>query len=128
MKNDNLQKKLDEYLVDDGLDRDICVFAQSMGIEVLTTQTKKEFLALTSINENSKQIILNKSRLNDESLLRFVLAYQLAELIKINRERSVFKIECMENEIYQLAKAIFDRSNKYKNGKLFARKKRYFGR
>ena len=128
---DALRKIIDNYLVDDGLDRDIVVLARQMGIEVGYDYFSEDdiyndddFVAFTYISDDIKVIAINGKCANNGELSRFILAYQLAEYVnsdKINF-KSLYKIDEMEMDNYMLAKKIIDRRNKYnkkrKNNKL----------
>ena len=119
LKMKDLRKIVDSYLKDDGLDRDIVLLANQMDIEVSFAYTEKDFVACTSIDNKRKIIFLNKSRVNDGNLCRFILAYQLAEYVNIGSRffYSFYEIDKMDEEIYSLAKNIFERSNMYKKEK-----------
>lgn len=116
LKMENLKKLVDSFLVDDGLDRDIVLLANQMGIEVSFAYTEKDFVACTSIDNERKIIFLNKSRVNDGDLCKFILAYQLAEYVNMGSIifYSFYEIDKMEDDIYSLAKKIFERSDMYK--------------
>ena len=117
-----LRKIIDNYLVDDGLDRDIVVLARQMGIEVGYDYFSEDdiyndddFVAFTYISDDIKVIAINGKCANNGELSRFILAYQLAEYVnsdKINF-KSLYKIDEMEMDNYMLAKKIIDRRNKY---------------
>ena len=117
-----LRKIVDNYLVDDGLDRDIVVLARQMGIEVGYDYFSEDdiyndddFVAFTYISDDIKVIAINGKCANNGELSRFILAYQLAEYVnsdKINF-KSLNKIDEMEMDNYMLAKKIIDRRNKY---------------
>lgn len=126
LNKEYLLKTLDNYLFDDGKDRDIVVLAKDLGINVGYCYTSKNFIAFTKIDENNRIIIFNKSRVNDEGLSKFILAYQLVEFVKSSDEHfcSLFKIECMENDKLMLVKDIVNRSNKYKKDKCSLKLKR----
>ena len=119
LKMENLRKLVDSYLKDDGLDRDIVLLANQMDIEVAFAYTEKDFVACTSIDNERRIIFLNKSRVNDGNLCRFILAYQLAEYVNIGSDifYSFFEIDKMDEDIYSLAKKISERSNMYKKEK-----------
>lgn len=119
LKMENLKKLVDSFLVDDGLDRDIVLLANQMGIEVSFAYTEKDFVACTSIDNERKIIFLNKSRVNDGDLCKFILAYQLAEYINEGSAifYSFYEIDKMDEDFYLLAKKIFQRSNMYKKKK-----------
>ena len=120
---DALRKMVDNYLVDDGLDRDIVVLAKQMGIDVYyqyfsedEVYNDKDFVAFTYICDNRKIICINNKCVNNGDLSRFIVAYQLAEYVnsdKINF-KSFYKIDMMDIDNYMLAKKMVDRSNKYK--------------
>ena len=122
-----LRKIIDNYLVDDGLDRDIVVLANQMGIDVYYQRFYKDdlsddsdFIAFTYINDDRKVICINNNCVNNGDLNRFILAYQIVEYVnsgKINF-KSLYAIDNMNVDNYMLAKKIFDRSNmKYKSRK-----------
>lgn len=123
MNKDALRNIVDNYLVDDGLDRDIVVLAKQMGIDVYyqyfsedEVYNNKDFVAFTYIFDNKKIICINNKCVNNGDLSRFIVAYQLAEYVnsdKINF-KSFYKIDMMDMDNYMLAKKIVDRSNKYK--------------
>ena len=118
---------IEKYLEDDGLDRDIVVLANDMGFQVGVAYTKKDFLALTKVDKSSKLIILNKSRVNDEKLLKFILAYQLVEFIKFNEDEfySTFVINQMDMDIYKSVQLILERTDKYKDSDSKIKKKSF---
>ena len=115
-----LRKIIDNYLVNDGLDRDIVVLARQMGIDVYYQRFKKDdisddrdFIAFTYINDDKKVICINNTCVNNWDLIRFILAYQIVEYVnsdKINF-KSFYAIDNMNIDNYMLAKKIFDRSN-----------------
>ena len=124
---DALRKIIDNYLVDDGLDRDIVVLANQMGIDVYYQRFYKDdlsydsdFIAFTYINDDRKVICINNNCVNNGDLTRFILAYQIVEYVisdKINF-KSFYAIDNMNVDNYMLAKKIFDRSNmKFKSKK-----------
>lgn len=115
-----LRKIIDNYLVDDGLDRDIVVLAKQMGIDVYYKRFKKDdlsddsdFIAFTYINDDKKVICINNTCVNNGDLNRFILAYQIVEYVNSDRDKfeSLFRIDNMNMDNYMLAKKIFDRSN-----------------
>ena len=123
MNKDALRNIVDNYLADDGLDRDIVVLAKQMGIDVYyqyfsedEVYNDKDFVAFTYICDDKNIICINNKCVNNGDLSRFILAYQLAEYVnsdKINF-KSFYKIDMMDMDNYMLAKKIVDRSNKYK--------------
>lgn len=86
--------------------------------------TKADFVAYTEIDKDKKIIFLNKSRVNDSDLSRFILAYQLAEYVKDdgNDFYSLYEIDKMQIDCYLLARDIVNRRNKYKKGRVRSRK------
>lgn len=115
-----LRKIIDNYLVNDGLDRDIVVLARQMGIDVYYQRFKKDdlsddrdFIAFTYINDDKKVICINNTCVNNWDLIRFILAYQIVEYVNSDRDEfeSLFRIDNMNIDNYMLAKKIFDRSN-----------------
>lgn len=117
MRKLNLLSIKENFLNDDGFDRDIIDLARAMNIGVYQTKDRDaDFIAITVINEKSRQIIVNNYKIRDNNMLKFICAYQLAEVIMLNKQDmcSIFKIEFIDAEIYKLAQEIFNRSNKYK--------------
>lgn len=121
---DALRKIIDDFLKDDRFDRDIVLLANQMGIDVIQLYTKADFVAYTEIDKDKKIIFLNKSRVNDSDLSRFILAYQLAEYVKDdgNDFYSLYEIDKMQIDCYLLARDIVNRRNKYKKGRVRSRK------
>lgn len=121
---DALRKTVDDFLVDDRFDRDIVLLANQMGIDVIQLYTKADFVAYTEIDKDKKIIFLNKSRVNDSDLSRFILAYQLAEYVKADENDfySLYEIDKMQIDCYLLARDIVNRRNKYKKGRVRSRK------
>ena len=121
----NLLSIKENFLNDDGFDRDIVDLARAMNIEVFKTKEKVDFIAATIINETSRQIIVNNYKIRDNNMLKFICAYQLAEVIILNKQDmcSIFKIEFIDTEIYKLAQEIYNRSNKYKDNKILRKNK-----
>ena len=117
MRELNLLSIKENFLNDDGFDRDIIDLARAMNIEVFQTKEKVDFIAVTEINKKYRRIIVNNYKIRDNNMLKFICAYQLAEVIILNKQElcSIFKIEFIDAEIYKLAQDIFNRSNKYKN-------------
>lgn len=134
MNKEDLRKIVDSYLIDDGLDRDIVLLANQMGIEVAYSYSDEDFVAFTYIDVDRKIIYLNKnSVLNIDNIncgdwFRFILAYQLAEYVSTEKITfvSVYKINRMEMKNYMLAQKIVDRSYKYKKEKSKSRKLSFF--
>ena len=132
MKNKKVLEILNEYLKDDGKERDIIRdLVNKLGITVFNAYTDingidKDFFAVTIIDSQTRMIILNKTKLNDMDNLKFVLAYQIAEVIKYNKEElfSVFKLDFIDFDIYKDAKVIYNRSNIDKNKKSIIKKKK----
>lgn len=121
MKKNNFMELKESFLNDDGLDRDVVLFAKAMRIEVcLISNVNVDFVAVTQIYRSHRKIILNNEKIQDYDMLKFILSYQLAELIILNKEElcSIFKIELIDAETYKLAQDIFNRSNKYKSKQL----------
>lgn len=116
---ENLKKLIDNYLVDDGLDRDIVLLANQMGIEVGYYRDKEGFVAFTYIDSDRKVICINNDSVNNGELSRFILAYQLAEYVNsdVINFKSLYRIDQMKMDNYVLAKKIVDRRSKYKNEK-----------
>ena len=122
---DALIKIIDNYLVDDGLNRDIVVLANQMGIDIYYQRFKKndlsndgDFIAFTYVNDDKKVICINNNCVNNGELVRFILAYQIVEYVNSNEInfKSFYTIDNMNVDNYMLAKKIFDRSNmKYKS-------------
>jgi len=126
-KRDALRNIINNYLVDDGLDRDIVVLANQMGIDVYyqyfsedDEYNDKDFVAFTYISDDRKIICINKKCVNNGELSRFILAYQIVEYVNSDKDefQSLFRIDEMNVDNYMLAKKIFDRSNKYKKNKI----------
>lgn len=114
---------LEVYLRDDGLERDLVSdLANPMGIDVYSVyQYPKGFealyensFAMTSIFKDSRKICVNCINVKDPEERRFLLAYQLAEVIKCNQEEfsSSFSLHSIDLEVYELAKRIYDRRSK----------------
>ena len=124
---DALRKIIDNYLVDDGIDRDIVVLAKQIGIDVYYQRfneddryNDKAFVAFTYIDDDRKIICINNKCVNNGDLNRFILAYQIAEYVNSNELnfKSVYKIDEMNMDNFMLAKKIYDRSSmKYKSKK-----------
>ena len=124
---DALRKIIDNYLVDDGIDRDIVVLAKQMGIDVYYQRfneddiyNDKDFVAFTYIDDDRKIICINNKCVNNGDLNRFILAYQIAEYVNSNELnfKFVYKIDEMNMDSFMLAKKIYDRSSmKYKSKK-----------
>ena len=122
-----LRKIIDNYLVDDGIDRDIVVLAKQIGIDVYYQRfneddiyNDKDFVAFTYIDDDRKIICINNKCVNNGDLNRFILAYQIAEYVNSNELnfKSVYKIDEMNMDNFMLAKKIYDRSSmKYKSKK-----------
>ena len=123
-RKDALRKIVDDFLRDDGLDRDIVLLANQMGIDVDYFYTKGDFVACTKIDKDKKIIFINKHSINDGDLSRFILAYQLAEYVKTDRDDfySLYAIDKMQIDCYLLARDIVNRRNKYKKGRTRSRK------
>lgn len=124
---DALRNIINNYLVDDGIDRDIVVLAKQMGIDVYYQRfgeddiyNDKDFVAFTYIDDDRKIICINNKCVNNGDLIRFILAYQIVEYVNSNEVnfKSVYKIDEMNMDNFMLAKKIYDRSNmKYKKNK-----------
>lgn len=116
-----MEKILKEFLNDDGESRDIVVdLANKMGIFVQTgyfqpTELGKDFFALTIIGKREKKIMINVNKIKNDDTRKFILAYQLAQIIKSDKEElwSLFEVDNLDMELYGLTKQIIDRSNKY---------------
>lgn len=118
-----LRKIVDNYLVDDGLDRDVIILAKQMGIDVgynyfdeIDSTNEDDFVAFIYIENDRKVICINGKCVNKGEVARFIVAYLLAAYVnsdKINF-KSLFRIDEMEMNNYMLAKKIIDRRNKYK--------------
>ena len=126
MNKDTLRNIINNYLVDDGLDKDIVVLAKQMGIDVYyqhfsedEVYNDKDFVAFTYIDDDRKIICINSKCVNNGDLSRFIVAYQLAEYINSDKMnfKSFYKIDMMDMDNYMLAKKIVDRSYKYKKNK-----------
>jgi len=126
MESLNLLDIKEKYLNDDGFDRDIVDLAKAMKIDVFQAYNElNEFIALTQIDKMNRIIIVNNYKIRDASMLKFICAYQLAEVIILNQKElcSLFKLEFIEPETYRLAQEIFNRSNKYKKDGELVKKK-----
>ena len=68
--------------------------------------------------------MINAGKIKNAETRRFVLAYQLAEIIKLDKKEvySLFELENLDMDIYELAKKIFDRCNLYNNVNLNSKK------
>lgn len=92
--------------------------AKPMGFEVFCVASDfderiKEFFAITIMNKDTRMIMINREKLNNTKTLKFILSYQLAEVIISNKEElySIFEIENIDLEVYKLAKIIFEKNN-----------------
>ena len=117
-----MEEILKEFLNDDGEKRDIIEdLANKIGIFVQVgyfqpTESGKDFFALTIANKREKKIMINVNKLKNDDTKKFILAYQLAEIIKSDKDElwSLFEIENINIDIYALTKQIIDRCNKYR--------------
>lgn len=123
-RKDALRKIVDDFLRDDGLDRDINVLANQMGIDVYYTRSKDNYVACTKIDEDKKIIFINRTAVYNGDLSRFILAYQIAEYVNNNNDDfySLYTIDKMQIDCYLLARDIVNRRNKYKKGRTKSRK------
>ena len=122
MNKDALRNIVDNYLADDGLDRDIVVLAKQMGIDVgydyfseNDSNNEYDFVAFIYVVDDIKVICINGKAVNKVDLSRFIVAYLLAAYVNSNKSefKSLFKIDEMNIDNYILAKKIIDRRNKY---------------
>ena len=135
MSGNNFYKILDDFLLDDGEKRDIIGdLANNLGVIVEIVRAdfndeERDFFAGTIINEKARKIVVDIGKIKNYDTRRFIVAYQLAEIIKSNDKEiySIFEIENINIEVYELAMKIFERSNKYREylqcNKLSKRKK-----
>ena len=122
MNKDALRNIIDNYLVDDGLDRDIVVLAKQMGIDVgydyfseNDSNNEYDFVAFIYVGDDIKVICINGKAVNKVDLSRFIVAYLLAAYVNSDKSefKSLFRIDEMNMNNYILAKKIIDRRNKY---------------
>ena len=117
-----MEEILKEFLIDDEESRDIVEdLANKMGVFVQvgyfkSTELGKDFFALTIVNKREKKIMINVNKIKNEDTRKFILAYQLVQIIKSDNEElySLFEIDNLDMNLYDLTKEIIDRSNKYK--------------
>lgn len=116
-----MEKILKEFLIDDEELRDIEDLANKMGVFVQvgyfqSTELGKDFFALTIVNKREKKIMINVNKIKNEDTRKFILAYQLVQIIKSDNEElySLFEIDNLDMNLYGLTKEIIDRSNMYK--------------
>ena len=109
MNKDALRKIIENYLDDDGLDRDIVVLAKQMGIDVYyqyfsedEVYNDKDFVAFTYICDDRKIICINNKCVNNSDLSRFIVAYLLAAYVNSNKSefKSLFRIDEMNEYEY----------------------------
>ena len=76
----------------------------------------KDFFALTIANKLEKKIMVNVNKLKNDNTKKFILAYQLVEIIKSDEDElwSLFEIDNIDMDIYALTQQIIDRCNKYR--------------
>ena len=117
-----MEKILKEFLNDDGEKRDIIEdLANKIGVFVQVgyfqpTELGKDFFALTIANKLEKKIMVNVNKLKNDNTKKFILAYQLVEIIKSDEDElwSLFEIDNIDMDIYALTQQIIDRCNKYR--------------
>ena len=137
VSKENLKSVIDNYLEDDGLDRDIVVLAKQMGIEIgyqyfnfskNKSSNEDDFVAFIYIDDNRKVICINRKYVNNGDLSRFIVAYLIADYVTSDDIyfKSLYKIDEMKIESYIMAKRIFDRSNKYKKKKTKSKTLNFF--
>lgn len=119
-----LRKIIDNYLVDDGLERDVVILAKQMGIDVGYQYfnygeekiiNEYDFVAFIYIGDDRKVIGINGKCVNKGDISRFIVAYLLASYVNSDKDefKSLFRIDEMNMDNYILAKKIIDRRNKY---------------
>ena len=122
MNKNALKNIIDNYLVDDGLERDVVVLANQMGIDVgydysseIEDSNEYDFIAFIYVSDNRKVICINGKCVNNGDLSRFIVAYLLSSYVNSDKKnfRTLFKIDDMSMDDYMLAKKIIDRRNKY---------------
>lgn len=122
MNKNALKNIIDNYLVDDGLERDVVVLANQMGIDVgydysseIEASNEYDFIAFIYVSDNRKVICINGKCVNNGDLSRFIVAYLLSSYVNSDKKnfRTLFKIDDMSMDDYMLAKKIIDRRNKY---------------
>jgi len=127
MNKDALRNIIDNYLVDDGMERDVVVLASQMGIDVgynysseIDESNEYDFVAFIYIGDDRQVICINGKCVNKGDVSRFIVAYLLAAYVNSDKDefQSLFRIDEMNVDNYMLAKKIFDRSNKYKKNKI----------
>ena len=121
------------YLCDDGLPRDIVKdLAMPMGIRICEVYRipKKyskicgKFLAMTAVDNDVRSICINCLKVQDADDRKFLISYQLAEIIKCKDDElySCFNLNSVDLDVYDLAKKIYNRRTK-KEIKLKTKKK-----
>ncbi len=120
--NQQNRKLVNEYLKDDDEPRDLVVFAKSLGIEVcsfIEPRRPCSYLGASFIKESKRILLYSAIPLEDK---KFILAYQLAEYLLDGDEEqefySVFKIDRINPEVYDLAQQIYDRSKQKEKTKI----------
>ncbi|HIT22689.1 MAG TPA: hypothetical protein IAB56_06980 [Candidatus Scybalousia intestinigallinarum] len=120
--NQQNRKLVNEYLKDDDEPRDLVVFAKTLGIEVcnfIEPRRPCSYLGASFIKESKRILLYSAIPLEDK---KFILAYQLAEYLLDGDEEqefySVFKIDRINPEVYDLAQQIYGRSKQKEKTKI----------
>lgn len=139
--NSSVQKILNNYLYDDGLDHSLVEFAKLLGIKICSLESENEFLAYLAEN---KIIVVNSLRVNDRNMQWFMASYLAADFIRNNntipneysaddvlngkkkiKNFSNFRIDNIDMETYDLAQKIYNRCIKYKKDEVLHPKDEY---
>ena len=84
--------------------------AKPLGFDVLVIDSDMDLVSIKLQDNDKKKILINKAKLNDDGLWKFILAYNLSEIIN---DEMVFnkplKLEEMKKDNVQVAKLICEK-------------------